>query len=228
MKQQWRIPILCVMACVLLIIYHHQAQPTFFDPYLARKFMFSPRKELYRYLCSFGAAFVLLGLVPAVAACLLWDERPSDWGLSLGPKKPAGLLALLLLFAGMLPILIYASRIPSMAVGHPLSTLAAKYAKALVLYEAFLFLHMVGLEFLFRGFLLFGLRKEMGNGAIYLQAIPYVVLYAGGLQTEALAAIPAGLALGHLAARTGSIWYGIVLHWLCAATLDYLVIYHPF
>ena len=217
-----------MMACVLLVIYHYQAQPTFFDPYLARRFMFSPRKELYRHLCSFGAVFVLLGLVPAVAACLLWDDRPSEWGLGLGPRKSGGLLALLLLFAAMVPILVYASGIPSIAAGHPLSSLATKYTKALVLYEAFLFLHLVGLEFLFRGFLLFGLRREMGNGAIYLQAIPYVVLYAGGSQTEALAAIPAGIVLGHLAARTGSIWYGIVLHWLCAAMLDYLVIYRPF
>lgn len=190
--------------------------------------MLSPRRELYRYLCSFGAVFVVLGLVPAVAASLLWDERLSEWGLGLGQNKSTGLLALFVLFGAMIPVLIHASRIPSIAFQHPLSILAATYTQALVIYEVFLFLHMVGLEFMFRGFLLFGLQKEMGTVAVYIQAIPYVVLCAGGSQTAALAAIPAGIALGHLAARTGSIWYGVVLHWLCAAALDYLVIYHPF
>ncbi len=194
---------------------------------MARRFLFAPRNELYRHLYAFGATFVLLGVLPLAIACMLWDERPSEWGITLGKGKLAGLTVSLALFIMMLPVLAHASADPVMSAGHPLSRLAAKYGKALLLYEGFLFLYMAGWEFFFRGFLLFGLRKSVGDAAIYLQVIPYVLMHAGRSEMEALASIPAGIALGHLAARTGSVWYGIMLHWLCAVALDLLIIYRP-
>jgi membrane protease YdiL (CAAX protease family) len=227
MKQQWRIPILCITASALLIIQQYQAQPAFFDVYLARRFTLSPVNELYRYLYSFGATFVLLGLLPAVLGCVLWDERPSAWGLALGQQKLAGSIVSLALFAALLPVLAYASRLPFISAVHPLSGLAAKHRNALIIYEACLLLYMAGWEFFFRGFLLFGLKKRVGDAAIYLQVVPYAAMYLGGSQVEALGAIPAGIALGLLAARTGSVWYGIILHWLCALALDVLVVYRP-
>jgi len=87
MKQQWRIPILCVLASVLLIIHHHIAQPPFFDVHFARRFILNPRNELYRHLYSFGATFVILGLLPMGMVFALWNQKPSDWGGTLGSRK---------------------------------------------------------------------------------------------------------------------------------------------
>ncbi|UCD57135.1 MAG: CPBP family intramembrane metalloprotease [Candidatus Hydrogenedentota bacterium] len=227
MKQHWRVPAICITASILLIIYHYEGKPAFFDAHLASRFVFTPSKELYRYLYSFGATFVVLGLLPAAVASVLWDDRPSEWGLALGRRKLAGLVVSLLLFAAMLPVLAYASTLPSVSDVHPLSKLAAKYQKPLVIYETCLFLHLAGWEFFFRGFLLFGLGKRIGDAAIYFQVLPCAVMHLGKPQVEALGAIPTGIALGYLASRTGSVWYGVVLHWLCALTLDIFVIYRP-
>ena len=228
MRQQWRVPVLCITAGILLVLYQYEAQPEFFDARLARRFFFSPVNELYRHLYSFIATFVLLGLLPATIAGVLWNERPSAYGLGLGRKKLTGIMVSLALFGLMVPVLAHASTLPAVSAGHPLSRLAAKHTNALIIYETCLFMYLIGWEFFFRGFLLFGLAAKTGEAAIYIQALAYVAMHLGKSQAEAVAAIPAGIALGYLAGRTGSVWYGIVLHWLCAVTLDLFVIYRLF
>lgn len=228
MKQHWQIRILCLLAAILLIIHHHFAQPAFFDYHLARRFIINPVNELYRYLYFFGATFIVLGVFPLAIALILWNERPSTWGVTLGKDKWRYLFASLILVLLLVPALALASNIPSIAAIHPLSKLALKYLKALLYYEAFLLLYVAGWEFFFRGFILFGLKRTTGDAAIYLQAIPYAIMHLDRSGIEALASIPIAVLLGHLAARTGSVLYGIIVHWLCAITLDIFVIYNVF
>ncbi|RJP67402.1 MAG: CPBP family intramembrane metalloprotease [Candidatus Abyssobacteria bacterium SURF_17] len=228
MKQQWRIAILSVSACILLIVHRYPGQPAFFDAHLARGFLFNPANELYRWLYSFAATFIVLGLLPAALGCFLWNERPSEWGLTLGRRKLFGLVAALLLCALSLPLLHYVSGLPHISAGHPLCRLAANHRAAFIIYEGFLVLAIVGREFVFRGFLLFGLKKHVGEAAVYLQLVPYVVLHFGKPPVEVLGAIPAGVILGHLASFTGSVWYGILLHSLWAVALDAFIVIDPF
>jgi hypothetical protein len=228
MKQQWRIPILCILASILLVIHHHIGRPHFFDAHFAHRFILNPRNELYRHLYSFGATFVLLGLVPMGLVFTFWNQKPTEWGVGLGARRSTGLIVSCVLFCLMIPVLAYASTIPSIAAVHPLSKLAMKYGKALLLYEGALLLYIAGWEFFFRGFLLFGLRKTMGDAAIYLQALPYSIMYLHRSEFEALASIPAAIILGYLAVHTSSVFYGIMLHWLCACVLDIIVIYNVF
>jgi hypothetical protein len=228
MKQQWRVFIICVVASVFLIVHHYAGQPAFFDAHFARRFTLSPVNELYRQLYAFVATFVVLGLLPATLAFILWNDRPSEWGLALGGGRRAGLLGAFVLVAAMLPVLIYAGTLPSMIAGRPLSVVAGRYSRAFVLYEACLLLFVMGQEFFFRGFLLFGLKKGAGDAALHLQVIPYVLIHMNRPPAQAVASIPAGIALGYLAAQTGSVWYGVIVHWSCALILDYLVVYRPF
>jgi len=228
MKQQWRIPAVCVTASALLIVYNYGAQPEFFDAHLARRLFLSPVNELYRHLYSFAATFVVLGLLPATMAGVLWNERASAFGLGFGRRKLASVAAVLVLFGAMLPLLAYASTLPAISAGHPLSRLAARHRNALIVYEVCLFAYIIGSEFFFRGYLLFGLAGTVGDAAIYIQSLPYVLIHLDRPPMEAVAAVPTSIALGYLASRGGSIWYGVILRWLCAAALDVCVIYHPF
>jgi membrane protease YdiL (CAAX protease family) len=84
-------------------------------------------------------------------------------------------------------------------------------------------------EFLYRGFLLFGIQKEYGPYAgVLVQVIPYVLAHAGKAELEALGSLPVGLALGYLAVRTGSIWYGAVLHGSIALLFNALILFRHF
>lgn len=228
MKQNWRIFIFSILACALLIGHNYVACPDFYDIHLARRLTLSPTNELYRWLYSFGATFVTLGLVPAVIGCVLWNEKPSEWGLTLGQNKAKFLLLSLVIFAAAFPLLIYASGFTSIASFHPLSRLAVKYRKAFIMYECCLLLYMAGWEFFFRGFLLSGLKKVAGESAMFLQLIPYVIMHLERSAIEALAAIPIGFLLGYLANRSGSVWYGVGIHWMCALALDFLLVFRPF
>lgn len=88
-------------------------------------------------------------------------------------------------------------------------------------------------EFFFRGFLLFGLARArlLGNfGAIVVQAIPFTLLHwsvvpqAAKPMPEIVSAFFGGLALGWLAVRTRSFFYGFLIHWAIAGMLDLFVI----
>jgi len=79
-------------------------------------------------------------------------------------------------------------------------------------------------EFLFRGFLLFGMEKHHGPApAILIHLMPYVFHHMGKPEIEILGSFPVGLALAYLAVKTRSIWYGVLLHasiaWLLNAAV---------
>ncbi len=228
MKQHRQIRILCLLVAVLLIIHHYFAHPAFFDDHLARRFIINPINELYRYLYFFGATFIVLGVLPMAMALILWNERPSTWGVTLGRDRWRYLLVSLMAVVLLVPVLAFASSIPSIAAFHPLSKLALKYSRALIYYEVFLLLYIAGWEFFFRGFILFGLKRGTGDLAIYLQAIPYAITHLDRSGIEALASIPTAVLLGYLASRTGSVLYGIIIHWFCAILIDMFVIYNVF
>jgi hypothetical protein len=87
-------------------------------------------------------------------------------------------------------------------------------------------LQFVALEFFFRGFLLNGLVPRLGYAAIYAMVVPYNMLHFGKPMAEALAAIVGGVALGHLALKTKSIWWGAALHISIAITMDIAALGH--
>jgi membrane protease YdiL (CAAX protease family) len=80
-------------------------------------------------------------------------------------------------------------------------------------------------EFFFRGYLLFGLFPKIGYLAIFVAAIPYVMVHFAKPPSEALGSMFAGILLGYMALRSGSIWGGFLLHWVVGMTMDALSIY---
>ncbi|MEE2787971.1 MAG: CPBP family intramembrane glutamic endopeptidase [Myxococcota bacterium] len=87
-------------------------------------------------------------------------------------------------------------------------------------------LQFFALEFMFRGFMLAGLRKWLGIGAIFVMILPYCMLHFQKTGSESLGAIIAGILLGGLAMRYRSIWGGVFLHWLVAISMDVLSLAH--
>jgi len=75
------------------------------------------------------------------------------------------------------------------------------------------FVLMIQTEFLFRGFALFGLKRDYGPYAATLASlVPFVYFHLDRPPVEAFGSLPVGLALCYLALRTSSIWYGVLLH----------------
>jgi membrane protease YdiL (CAAX protease family) len=90
-------------------------------------------------------------------------------------------------------------------------------------YELGYLAYFVAWEFLFRGWLINGLLPHWGRGpAILTQVLPFAVMHLGKAEPEALGSIIAAVALGVLAVRTRSFWYGAAVHGIVAIWMDWL------
>lgn len=68
-------------------------------------------------------------------------------------------------------------------------------------------------EFLFRGFLLFGMYRAIGAPAVVLQAVPFAMAHLGKPELETMTTVLGGMGFGWIAWRTDSFLYPFLIHW---------------
>lgn len=142
-------------------------------------------------------------------------------GLNLGVAGTGRHLGVYLAMLALMvaPVLVVAASADFQRI-YPFYPLAGRSWIDLVAWELAYAAQFVGLEVFFRGYLLEGLRRPLGSGAIFVMCVPYVMLHFGKTGLESLAALVAGLVLGTLAMRWRSIWGGALLHVGVAWTMD--------
>ena len=128
----------------------------------------------------------------------------------------------------MLPVFVWAAYVGSSGSGiqseYPLAKSSMGHIHLFVIVEVFYLIYYMSWEFLFRGFMLFGLEKRFGAfTAILIQMIPSAIIHVGKPASESFGAIFAGLAFGYLAIRTRSIVYPIILHAVIGIGTDIFV-----
>jgi membrane protease YdiL (CAAX protease family) len=162
-------------------------------------------------------------IVPMLVLRCLPGQRIRDYHVS-----PRGFFRHLwiygLLFAAVLPAVLFASTTSSFRQTYPFYRLANRSYGDLATWEALYAAQFLSLEFFFRGFLLQGLRRALGANAIFVMLVPYCMIHYGKPLPETIGAIGAGLILGTLAMRTRSIWGGVVIHVCVATTMDLLAL----
>jgi len=157
-------------------------------------------------------------VVPGLVVRLVLRERLADHGLALracGRHLPVYLA--LFVPVGVL-VLVVAGQ-PDFLETYPLYRDPIGWPD-LVLWELVYGAQFLALEFFFRGFLLHGTRPALGDAAIWVMVVPYVMIHFGKPLYETLGAIVAGLVLGHLSLRTRSVAGGAFLHWGVAVAMD--------
>ncbi len=155
---------------------------------------------------------VLYLIIPMVVILLLFRERPTSYGFRLGDWR-TGLLWTAAGCAGMALILWFIARTPSMQSYYtakaPENTLYLIYITAA---------DLLGWEFMWRGFILFGLAAYLGPGAaIWLAAVPFAFMHLGKPEIETLSTLFGGAAFGFIAWQTGSFFYPFLIHWFIAS-----------
>ena len=142
--------------------------------------------------------------VPVLMTVVVFRDAPADYGFRLGNWR-LGLVLTLLGCLGMAPIIWYlATQNPSMGSYYQYGAEGLIWKKGL---------EMLGWEYLFRGWLLFGYARRYGTDALWLQAVPFAVAHLGKPDVETLSTIFGGFAFGWLAWRTGSFLYSFLVHW---------------
>lgn len=194
---------------------------------------------------SFAVGFVLVVLIPILLIKLVYKQRLRDYGLCLPPRNRwkvtlvgTGLLGLLAVIA-----VAFSHKDPEMRAEYPLFRDLAYLQQTghFVLYELVYLLFFVCIEFIFRGYLLFGLYHVkdteaapglsgvpgplvFGYYAILISMLSYTAWHLGKPTGELYGTLVWGIASGAAALTCRSIWPVVLVHWLMNVFIDLTII----
>jgi len=149
-------------------------------------------------------------LIPLGITLILFKDQPRDYGFRLGDWK-TGLLMTFLGIGLMAPIIWYlGTREVGMQKYYSFTQDGLIWKKAL---------EILGWEYIFRGWILFGYARKYGPDALWIQAVPFAIAHLGKPPIETLSTIFGGFAFGWVAWRTGSFLYSFLIHWFIAVLI---------
>lgn len=138
----------------------------------------------------------------------------------------------LLLYAScfliMLPLVMLVATSKMFLVKYPFyqPRIHANWLYYFLIWELMYLIQFIAVEFFFRGFLLHGIKKQLGAYSIWIAMIPYCMIHFKKPMPETLGAIIAGFVLATFSLKNNSIWLGVLLHYSVAITMDLLALWH--
>lgn len=167
-------------------------------------------------------------VIPAIWVRFVQKRSLREIGLAMNLEH--GFLKLLVFcLAIMLPVTYLMSLTAGFAAKYPFLKVydgSPYLSGTLLVWELIYFVQFFGLEFFFRGFLVHSLKPTLGAYSILAMTVPYTMIHFQKPMPEAFAAIFAGLFLGWISYRNGTIWLGLVLHCSVAFSMDIFSLYN--
>ena len=152
-------------------------------------------------------SILLYILVPFTITLFLFRRRPANFGFTFGDWK-LGLILTIGSVILMAPVIYFlGSKEPSMRGYYAYSQAGLIWKKGI---------EILGWEYLFRGWILFGYARKYGPDALWLQAVPFAIAHLGKPGIETISTIFGGFAFGWIAWRTKSFVYPFLIHWFIA------------
>ena len=191
---------------ILLTLWVYFGKQSDFDQ-LFKGFQGRWNQDFYSTVFEYLTAFLLMFWMPYFFIKIAFRKRLRDFGFQTGDTKYGFRFVLI-----ALPFLLWAAYVGSsdfaMQMEYPLAKSTMGHFYLFLAVEIFYLIYYISWEFLFRGFMLFGLEKKFGAlTAILIQTIPSAIVHIGKPVSESFGAIFAGLVFGYLAIRTRSILY---------------------
>lgn len=193
-------------------------------------------------LISFWGGALIVVVIPILLIKFVFKQPLADYGLGL-PRKNRRLLAwwtFLSVTLVTLPVFWVGAHDASMQEVYPFYRPFSDVGE-FILYELTYLPFFIAIEFIFRGYLLFGLAgvrdeevKGGGDGlpgvfyfhryALMIQMLSYTAWHLGKPLPETWGTIIWGLAAGATAYGVRSIWPIVLSHWLLNVFLDALIV----
>jgi uncharacterized protein len=167
-------------------------------------------------------------VIPAIWVRSVQRRRLSEIGLAF-KAEPDFIKLLAVCIVIMLPIVFLMSLTDGFSAKYPFLKIydgTPYLSSSLLIWEIAYFAQFFGLEFFFRGFMVHSLKPSLGIYSIFAMMVPYTMIHFQKPMPEAFAAIIAGIFLGWISYRNGTIWLGLVLHCVVAFSMDILALYH--
>jgi membrane protease YdiL (CAAX protease family) len=146
-------------------------------------------------------------LIPVFIVAVIFGEPVAHYGFRIGDWR-RGLKLTAIVIAISAPILYGAAHTPGMAAYY---AAGARQGVAVIIARSAL--ELFGWEFLFRGFLLFGLLRVIGPIAVVIQAVPFALAHLSKPEIETLSTIFGGTLFGWIAWSSRSFLYAFLIHW---------------
>jgi hypothetical protein len=184
----------------------------------------TPRLKPWVWWVSCCLTFLVL--IPTLVAGLFARAGPRTLGLRVkGTGRDA--LTYLGLFAIFFPVIWLVSKDPAFQKTYPFFALRKDegITQEFLVFQVIYCLQFFAIEYFFRGFMVLGLKKALGWASVLVMLAPYCMIHYYKPMPEALGAIGAGLILGTLSWRTGTIVYGWALHYGVALSMDLLALH---
>jgi membrane protease YdiL (CAAX protease family) len=144
-------------------------------------------------------------LIPLGVILFAFRKSPKEYGFQWGDWR-AGLALTTIVIAIAIPILWFVARSDPAMVAY----YAEEWGGAAPLLT---FLDLIGWEFFFRGFVLFGYARVFGSHALWLHAVPFALAHLSKPAVETYSTIFGGFLFGLVAWRTKSFIYPFLIHW---------------
>lgn len=175
----------------------------------------------FLFMCV--SSVVLRMLLPWSLAWGALGITPKALGAGLGERSSVTWIYAVLLAIGLVAA-VSVSHTPAFLARYPMCRRAISGDEldlgVFLIYQfVYAFLFISGESFS-RGYLVIGLGRTLGPNAIFFAMIPYVMSHYGKPMLETFGAILTALVLGTLAYVHRSFWYGALVHWLVALSMD--------
>lgn len=183
--------------------------------------------ELWHLVYWASSLIVFYVVIPVIVIKFFLREKLADYGLKIkgmfyGWKAYAAMASFIL------PVVFLISFSPEFTFTYPFYRFEdpEKLFPQFIIWEVFYILQFFALEFFFRGFMVLGLKPHLKGYSILVMTIPYCMIHFAKPLPECIGSIFAGLILGAMSYRTGSIWLGAALHVAVALSMDTLSLWH--
>ena len=167
--------------------------------------LFLTLQEHHSFGSRWSDGLFYYAFLPLTTIVILLRKNPLDFGLRLGNIKIWSIYVAITCIVA-LPILLITSRFSSFENYYTVDDFdLPTYLLKMAAYQG-------GWEFLFRGFLLFGLKERFKEGSIFIQMIPFLLMHFGKPEIEVISTIPMGIFFGYVAYRGNSYWPAFLIH----------------
>jgi membrane protease YdiL (CAAX protease family) len=158
------------------------------------------------------SALVFYFLIPVAIILVILREDPRDFGLRLGAWRK-GVSFSLLGIVLMAVVIVGLGQVNEFRQYYASALLRGGDSREFIEFVLRLGVYMFSWEFIFRGFMLFGLKERFGTLAIWIQAIPFAIMHLGKPELETLSTIFGGAAFAYIDLESRSVLPSVIIHW---------------
>ena len=167
-------------------------------------------------LNSYLNSILFYCIIPIVIILFIFKEPVKTFGYSFGDKKKVIFYSVVFSLI-VTPIVMLSYFIPAVTNYYTIKPIID--IGSFLLFELNVGVLIFFWELFFRGFILFGLYKKLGNVALPIHAIPFALLHIGKPDIEVVASFFAALLLGQIAIKSKSFLPAFVIHWVINAEI---------